>query len=202
MKGARSVLVILLLLAGASTVASSQEMTVPVDVQYPLLMKVFATTRGFAGRVGQELVIGIVYQPKFRRSVDARDALVEAIGQVSTTPLESIPIRVVDCPLGDAAADPATVFGDTAIDLIYIAPLRAVDVKMLTTFAGERPVMTCTGVPAYVDDGVTVGVDSKGNRPQILINLAAAKTERIEFPHQLLQLASVTLLNLSSIMRK
>jgi len=191
MKRTGCVLALVVLVAAAAT-ARGQEMAVPMDIQYPLLLKVLSAERGFRARVGKELVIGILHQPRFRRSIDAKETLAEVIAKTPVTPLQTIPVRAVAVAI-DGESELAAALADTTIDLCYVTPLRAINVTAVAAATAARRIMTCTGVPEYVEEGVAVGVDAKGGRPQILINLAAAKTEGIEFPSQLLRLATIVM---------
>ena len=78
-----------------------------------------------------------------------------------------------------------------AASLLYIAPLRAVDVAALTATASAAGVTTVSGVPQYVSEGVAVGVRLQRDRPRILINLQGARLQGADFAAELLKLADV-----------
>jgi hypothetical protein len=44
-------------------------------------------------------------------------------------------------------------------------------------------------VPRYVETGLAIGVDMKGERPEIVINLAASRAEGADLTAHLLKLA-------------
>ena len=46
-------------------------------------------------------------------------------------------------------------------------------------------------MPRYVEGGLAIGVDMKGDRPEIVINLAASRAEGAELNAHLLKLARV-----------
>jgi hypothetical protein len=81
--------------------------------------------------------------------------------------------------------------GRQHIDALYFAQLRAVDVRTLTKWSEDHQLRTLTGIPEYVDKGVAVSVRLKGERPQIVINLPAARREGADYGAQLLRLAQV-----------
>ena len=76
-------------------------------------------------------------------------------------------------------------------DVLYITPMRAVDLGSITKQTRAAARVTLTGVPEYVDAGIAVGVDLQGERPRILINLAAARAEGADFDSRLLKLAKI-----------
>jgi hypothetical protein len=51
--------------------------------------------------------------------------------------------------------------------------------------------MTFSGVPEYVEEGISVGIDVKNNKPLIVINIKSAKLEGIDFNSQLLKIAKI-----------
>ena len=75
--------------------------------------------------------------------------------------------------------------------LLYITPLRAVDVGAVATTASNAGVTTVTGVPQYIAQGVAVGVRLQRDRPRILINLQGARLQGADFAAELLKLADV-----------
>ena len=55
----------------------------------------------------------------------------------------------------------------------------------------REKIITLTGVPEYVNMGLAVGIDIRENRPQIVINMSAAKAEGADFSSQLLKLSKI-----------
>jgi hypothetical protein len=51
--------------------------------------------------------------------------------------------------------------------------------------------LTLTGVAEYVRAGIAVGIGVRDDRPEILVNLAAARAAGADFSAQLLLLARV-----------
>ena len=69
-----------------------------------------------------------------------------------------LPVRVVPIDLDDESLADRLKADD--VSLLYIAPIRAVDIGALTATAVAAGVTTVTGVPDYVALGVAVGVGS------------------------------------------
>jgi YfiR/HmsC-like len=70
-----------------------------------------------------------------------------------------------------------------------VSPLRAFAVEDVVLLARSSQITTLTGVPRYVETGCAIGLDLKGDRPHILINLAASRAEGADLNAQLLKLA-------------
>jgi hypothetical protein len=178
------VLIFVLLLA---PLIPAQEMTIPADLQYDLLIKVLTFDRNLRSRVGTEIVIGIAYQTAVRESIVAKDALLDAIRTSGASPWNDLPVRAVVIELGDPN-DLAEIFGREGIDVLYIAPLRAFDVRAIIPVCNAKRVLSFTGVPEYIAAGVSVGFDIKEDRPEILVNLASARLAGADFSSKLLRL--------------
>ncbi|MDE3059363.1 MAG: YfiR family protein [Bacteroidota bacterium] len=180
-----------ILLYGASTsIIEAQDMPVPVEVQYPLFLKIFTFDRNFHSRADEGIAIGILYQSEYRKSLNVRNAFIDIINNFPLRDVDGAPIRYVSIDI-TRESDLRAAVKREGIDLFYIAPLRAVDISTITGISREQHVLTLTGVPEYVIDGVSVSIDVKGDKPLIVINLPAAKAEGVDFDAQLLKLAKV-----------
>ena len=184
----------LLLIAAALVLAASttaaQEKAAPATVQYALFMKILTLDRELAARVGEELVIGVVYQPQVRESWIVRD---DFIGVMATSPVQSvrgIPVRCVPIAL-ESLDELGRHIERHGLDALYVSPLRAVEIEQLASLARRSHVSTLASVPAYVENGLAVGVGLRGKKPEILINLEAARAEGADFNAQLLRLARI-----------
>ncbi len=165
-------------------------MAVPVEVQYPLFLKIFTFDRNFHARVGQEIEIGILYQSEYRKSLNIRNALIDMINNFPLRNVDGTPIRYVSIDMS-VETDLRAAIQREKIDLIYVAPLRAVAISAITDITRESHVLTLTGVPDYVDAGISLSIDVKRDKPLIVINLPAAKAEGVDFDAQLLKLAKI-----------
>ena len=99
-------------------------------------------------------------------------------------------LRVVALDL-DHTPNLAAALDHQDVDVLYVSPLPRVDVQQVTSVTRPGRITSLTGVPRYVEDGVSVGLDVEGDRPQIVVNLAASRAEGADFAAQLLKLAHV-----------
>jgi hypothetical protein len=180
----------IVLVVGYAAMAEAQDVVAPVDVQYFLLLKIMTYDRKLQERVGDEMVIGILYQRKFRRSLDFKDELAKVIDQSGIKEIEGIPLRYVPVDVG---ADPDLDSSVTRhkLDLLYVAPLRGFDIQTITALSRARKITTFAAVPQDVESGLSVGIGAKDDKPRVIINLPAAKAEGCDFDSELLKLAEV-----------
>ena len=167
----------------------AQEISVPVNVQYVLFSKILTYDRNLESRVGSEIVFGIIYQSKFRLSKNIKNELVKVIEETNKMKIGDIPFRhiLIDFDKNDLAS----AILNNKVDILYIAPLRAVSIDTIAAISRTEQIMTLTGVPEYCESGLAVGIEQKGGKPSIIVNLTAALAEGAKFSSQLLRLAKI-----------
>lgn len=168
----------------------AQQITVPPRQQYALFAKILTFDRNLAVRSGNELVIGVVFQQGLRASRAAADEFIAASQESSVRSVAGVPITVRRIPLGDPGTL-ADALAREQVDVVYFAPLRAVDIASLLAATRPRRILSFSSAPEYVGQGVAVGLDERAGRPHILINLPSARTEGADFGSTLLGLAEV-----------
>jgi hypothetical protein len=164
----------------AAAVAIS--MPVPADVQAGLFRSIWKLDRNFDCTKGVRL--GIVYQENYFDSLAAKDDFLAVIDRLGphTIPV-LIPVQT-DQSLTD-------VLQRADLDMLYVTPLRAVDVAVIGQISRARRFRTFTGVPEYVEHGIAVGIGIRRDRPMIIVNLEQARAEGAAFSSQLLALARI-----------
>jgi hypothetical protein len=176
------------LLLSASSYA--QEMALPVEDQVPLFIKILNYERNLKNYKNDIVVIGVIYQERFRISNLAKDAFIKTIDENSEITIDGKP---VDCvPIEISNIDYLeNIIIDKKIKVLYVAPLRSIELSSIYRVSRQKKVVSITGVSRYVKDGLSVGLDLIDERPKILINLKAAKYEGTDFTSQLLRLAII-----------
>jgi hypothetical protein len=178
-------------LSGAATRAAAQDMPVPVEVQVPLLLKILAFDRALTGDESDSLVVGVVFQGRNRTSSEIGAEVRGRLAAGGRPWIAGRAIRVVPIDL-DATGDISAVLLRDSVRVLYVAPLRAVAISTVAAATRERLVVSFTGIPRYVEQGLSVGIDVNGVRPQIVINLPASRAEGALFSADLLKLARIT----------
>jgi hypothetical protein len=180
---------ILLVLSLWVAAARGQELEVPIDLQIPLLMKVMTFDRNMKARAGDGIVIGIAYQSGFRISLNTEREFVRVMGENFLQKIEDVPVNLV--PIDIDKTDLGEALSESGVDILYITPLRNVKIPEITSLTRSKQIVTMTGVTAYVESGVAVGVGLKGGKPLVLVNRTAQQLECIDFSSQLLKLARI-----------
>jgi YfiR/HmsC-like len=173
--------------------AGAQELAVPVAVQVPILAKILNFDRKLPERAGNRLVIGVLYQSRYRTSANVAEEVcreLRALPPGALGALESLERSCVAIDL-DATTALDSTLKRNGVRVLYVSPLRAVHLEEVAAVSRAARITTVTGVPRYVETGLAIGVDMKGERPGIVINLAASRAEGADLAAHLLKLARV-----------
>ncbi|MDP2207311.1 MAG: YfiR family protein [Bacteroidota bacterium] len=180
------ILITILLSCG---IAFTQEMPVPVEIQIPLFKKILTFDRNLKTRAGNEIDIGVLFQKGFKLSSDVKNEFVTTASPTQDS-IDGLPVNIVALEYSDEPNLKSNLSKHN-IDILYITPMRAVDLKMVSQLCQTHKILTITGVPQYIENGISVGLDIKAEKPQIIINLQSTKAEGADFSSKLLNLAKV-----------
>jgi len=173
---------VLLILPWISVSAVSVSMPIGVDVQIALFVNVWKLDRNLESN--KPVTLAIVYQESFYDSVSAKDDLLAAIARQK--------LRIIAIPVEAGSQELLRKhLAETQADVVYVTPLRAIDVAEIGRISRYRRFRTITGVPEYVDAGLAVGIGIRRNRPLIFVNLEQSRAEGSDFSSQLLALARI-----------
>ena len=181
--------VLTLLLAGGS--AQAQKMAAPAEVQVPLLFKILTFDRRVGTRPpGNVIVIAVVFQTGYRASLVARNQIVDALKAMQDSTISGHPVRWVAVEWIDEEQVRLALIRERT-DVVYVTPLRGVELHPLIRTARAAGMTTFTGVPLYVEQGVALSIGIVRERPQIIVNLPATRAEGSDFNSQLLRVSKV-----------
>lgn len=172
---------------------AAEDMPVPVETQLPLLLKVLTFDRHLQRSMGDDLVIAVLYQERFRQSLLVKEGLEQAAAASELSLVAGKPFKLTPLALDELVdtSELTHLLIAAEADVLYVAPLRALAVEQITTVSRSLDLLTMTGVPAYVDQGLAVAIEVVRSRPRIVINLDAAEAEGAELSSRLLNLARV-----------
>jgi uncharacterized protein DUF4154 len=183
---ARALALLFALRPGLAT--GAEPMPLRPDLQIPLILKILTYDRHFESKAGAQVVIGIVYAPTDPASVAAANEVGDVLFRFQDKTVKRVPIRyrLVEYSTPEALERTIERWG---ISVFWVAPGNAKNLAGIAAVSRKRDVTTTTGVPEYVRRGVSVGLDLGDARPQILINLEAAREEGSEFDASLLRIS-------------
>jgi hypothetical protein len=169
-----------------------QELDVPVKQQLPLILKILTYDRHLSSQPGTVLRLGILHQSRVRSSLLVRNSIVDyfATQPVVTVGEKSVVLVQINAT---SNTDLNNLLSAHNVDVLYVAPLRAIDIEKIAEYTRSQQILTVTGVPDYIIDSrkLAVGVSSRGGKPHITINIHQARLEGADFSSQLLRLATI-----------
>jgi hypothetical protein len=177
------------LLGTAPVDGRAQAMELPVEVQIPIFLKLLTFDRNLTTTAGTELVIAVLYQGGNRES-QAVSRQVDVELRKASRMFEGLTTRVLAIDL-EREGDLAARLRHDSVKAMYIGPLRAVDLRALLRASRAAQVRSFSGVGRFVTQGVAMGAILRGDLPEIVINLPAAREEGADYPAQVLKLARV-----------
>jgi hypothetical protein len=188
-KGVRAAIVALCIAALVpSGLVIAEEPEVPIRLQAELLAKVAGYDRSFAGRAEGMAIVLIV--------VRAGDPDSERIAAELAAELERRPIiggvehreQIVRYDSPKALADECRA---RRASIVYLSAGFENDAARIAAALVQANVLSVTTIARYVERGIVLGFSARSGKPAILINLAQAKLQRIDFRSDLLKLAKV-----------
>jgi hypothetical protein len=185
----RAAIVLIALLTSVASFGGQEDMAVAANRQVPLLLKILTYDRRL-DRVGQHLVIGIVRSPTSSASAKACEEVTNILQGYLGKTVKQIPL---DYQWADFAGPDRLLAWAKAkkISVFYVAPGNEKNLAAILKVGQENGISSMTGVPAYVERGVAVGIGERQAKPQILINLESSKREGSEFDASLLRVATI-----------
>lgn len=188
-KVTRYLWVLLGMLVCVPRAGGAQSMDLPVEVQVPIFLKLLTFDRNLETTAGTELVIAVLYQGGNRESQQVSHQVETELRKASKL-FEGLSTRVLLIDL-EGVDDLGARLRQDSVQAMYVGPLRAVDLRPLLKASRAAQVRSFSGVGRFVNQGVAMGALLRGNLPEIVINLPAARQEGADYPAQVLKLARV-----------
>jgi hypothetical protein len=179
MRRVAAALVLLALGAPANAYAPTLERTVLV------LLRTLAYDRALPARVAGELRIGVVHAGDAASRQEAADVAQILAGLEGTT----VAGRALGEPVAieGAAVDPAAPIGA----IVLCRGLSADELRAVAAVTRERDLSTLALDPGYVGQGATLGVEQRGARLEVVVDVGSAREEGADFDSELLDLARI-----------
>lgn len=171
--------------AGAARAADT-----PLDKQVAVLVRAMSFDRGLKARVGQRLDVLVLYARDDVASAEMATSVKSAFDLLAGMSVQGAPLAAQSIGIVDAAGlqqalksrDFDAVYVCSGLDDL-IAPLRRETASL--------GVLSIASSSANVAAGLSLGLDLSGPKPTLVVNLAQARAERVDFASTMLNLARV-----------
>lgn len=161
---------------------------VPYPLQAQLMAKVASYDRRFRERNGSRVLALIVTKRGNPESAQVAQQVKAALGEIST--IGDLPHQE-DIVQYDGADALARLARERRAGIVYFGPGFDGDVASIRRALTSARALTVAAVPDYVTSGIVLGFDLVSGKPKLLVHLAAALEQGIEFRADVLRLMKI-----------
>jgi hypothetical protein len=178
---------VLLVLTGGLAVAE----TLPSKNQALLLLRILAYDHKLSDRVdNKKVTIYIVHKTSAAESEDPANEMVSMLREIAkSTKLSGNAIQVVKVAFNDKTFDADIAKVKAAA--VYVAPSLGDSLSPIMAATAKRKLLSFTGVPEYVNAGISVGFANVDGKPVISVNLPSSRNEGADLDVALLRVAKI-----------
>lgn len=174
-------LILALLLITFQAVAFA-DMDVPASLQVALFYKIFDFDRTLTESAGQEVVIGIFYDPGNSQSKLAEEDIKENFSKLS------------DRKIGDKSVvikEISALSQLQGINIVYVTPGSDSFISGIVSKCHADKILSVSGVGDYVQKGLAIAIDLNDQKPRIVINKTGAELSGADLSSKILALAKI-----------
>jgi hypothetical protein len=178
------------LITATAGLAYPGKVTVPFDVQVPLVLKALTYDRNLKTRaIGAEQVrIAIIVA---KGGKDSAADLNASLGRLSGRTVNGLAVVFTEIEAGDDQTL-ETKLGEGQWAAAYVMPgLAPADLARVRRLCEARHVLSVAAIVDDLEHGLAFGIGAADGHPQIVINLPASKACGSDFDLALLQLSKV-----------
>ncbi|MDT3740013.1 MAG: YfiR/HmsC family protein [Candidatus Kapabacteria bacterium] len=166
----------------------SQQLSTPVSVHLPIMLKSLDYDRNLKNK--NIIRIGIIYQENFRSSFNTKNQVINIAKELESKANSNFQFEFEGININKS--DDIRDFIKTGnYDVVYIAPLRSVNVENLANILRQNKILALTGIAEYIIYAIPFIVDLDDNKPRLVIDLNNSKLSGADFNVSLLKLAKV-----------
>jgi hypothetical protein len=168
--------------------AHAEEAALPVAIQVELLVKLAGYDRNFLQRAGERARIGLLIKGTDGDSLRAAEQVQAALSRIPT--IAGLPHDEILISYQQAMTLPEACRSQQ-LAVLFVTPGFRNDVKAIRAALDGVDVLTATGIPEYVSEGIVLGFDVANGRPQLLVHLGQAKRQNVVMRSEVLRLMKV-----------
>lgn len=162
----------------------------PVAYQMPLLLKLVTYELNLMNKSDPVIRFAVLFVPERPESKKCFEEVQDMLGGRNRTEIRGRRVDLIPLPIRESEAL-ALPPGLTGVDVIYVTPGNESRVGAIARWTREQDALSVTAVEECVENGLSVGLISKGAGGAITLNLPASLEEGREWNVNVLQIARV-----------
>lgn len=168
--------------------AAGSAISVPFDVQVPLMLKALTYDRNLKARAGDHVRIAVLV-PKGSKSV-AED-LTTALNALPDRTVNGLPVSFREIVLSDASTLDGSL-REQRWAVVYVLPgFSKEDLAEVRRVCEARHILPVAAAAEEIERGMAFAVGAQAGKPQIVVDLPGSKACGSEFDLALLRVARV-----------
>ena len=184
------IVILVLLLIFFSNNSFSQQLTTPVNIHLPIMLKSIEYDRNIVNRDNDVVRIGIIYQENYRVSLNTKNQVLIYITDNNLQKLVKFSLEFITINLNELSTL-REFLQNQNLDYAYITPLRAININKLAQILRDKKILALTGVVDYINYKIPFTVDVVGDNPKIIIDLNNSRLSGADFSTNILKLAKI-----------
>ena len=172
-----------------SSLLIGQRVKAPIDIQMRIIPKILSLEKNLAHSDDKFFNISVLYSKEQRNSDQVFTSFTDAVNKFGI-PIKNKEAKVLPFDISSKGSF-RTFVKSNNIKLLYITPLRGIDISEITKICREEGVLTFTGVEDYLENSVSVVLTLNESKLQIMINPKSSKQEGADFSSRLLRIAKL-----------
>lgn len=181
-------ILIALIIIGFSN-SYAQKVKVPFDVQFRVIPKILSLNKNLKLQPNETFNSTIIYSETQRNSKNIYDEF-KKLTSNNKILLNKNETMYFSLEINELERLRSHI-RENKIQMLYLTPVRGIDISEITKICREESVITITAVEEYIINKVAVVLTLEENKVQILINQKAAKEEGANFSSRLLKIAKI-----------
>lgn len=155
----------------------------PANLSLLVMLKILTYDANFAARGDGDFVVLVAHGPEQQQQLSEATGAIAALKQ---SKLQARPLRFVPVPMAELAA---AVKLHSASALLLIKDTTGEPLRESLKIANAQKLYVLALDPQAVEEGAVLGVENRDGKPQVVINVQAAKTAGVAFPVSVLKIA-------------
>ena len=171
---------IILFIASASTAFA--ETDVPASLQVALFYKIFDFDNTLSEIPGQEIVIGIFYEPDNPQSKLSEEEIKDNFSRLSGRKINDKSVVIKDI---------TNVEQLHGLDIVYVTPGTDSSISQIVEKCHINKILSISGVEEYAHEGLAITIGLRDQKPRIIINKTSADLSGAKLSSKILSLAEI-----------